>query len=102
AHLRASPRHGAPLWPPPTGTSLFPYTTLFRSDCPTACALPPVMPPVTTGAPHVYRVPPGTIVVPLFTGVTVNVSPLQISVVRSGISGVGFTVTTSSNVSPTQ
>src|SRR5690606_41452733 len=26
-------------------------------DCPTACALPPVMPPVTTGAPHVYRVP---------------------------------------------
>src|SRR5690606_40705299 len=64
--------------------------------------LPPVMPPVTTGAPHVYRVPPGTIVVPLFTGVTVNVSPLQISVVRSGISGVGFTVTTSSNVSPTQ
>ena len=47
-------------------------------------------------------VPAGTIVVPTFAGVTVNVPPLQIVFVSAGITGVGKTVTVVVNGSPTQ
>lgn len=41
-------------------------------------AAPPVIPPVTVGAPHVYVVPAGMIVV---VGVTVKVPPVHIAAV---------------------
>jgi hypothetical protein len=47
-------------------------------------ALPPVIPPVTTGAPQLKVVLPGTIVVAAgepFTGETVKALPLQIVLV---------------------
>ena len=62
--------------------------------CP-ACALPPVMPPVTTGAAHEYVVPAGTP-----AGATVNVPPLQIVDVCAATAGTGFTVTVTVNVDP--
>ena len=44
--------------------------------------------------------PAGTIVVPAFVGVTVNVPPLQITSVKAGITGVGETVTVVVNGRP--
>ena len=66
-------------------------------------AAPPVIPPVTTGADHVYVVPVGTIlpVTPL-TGLTVNTLSLQDEVVCVLTNGFGFTVTVIVNVDPTQ
>jgi hypothetical protein len=65
-------------------------------------ATPPVKPPVTTGTPQLYVVPAGTILPPPLAGVTVNVPPLQITVVWFVTNGIGFTVTVTVNVEPTQ
>ena len=46
--------------------------------------------------------PAGTMVVPAFAGVTVNVPPLQIVFVKFGITGVGETVTVVVKGRPTQ
>jgi hypothetical protein len=54
---------------------------------------PPVIPPVTVGADHVYVVPAGTIPSVELTGVKVNVAPLHTVVVRLFSAGFGFTVT---------
>ena len=72
---------------------------------PMSCAVPPVIPPVTTGTGQVYVVPVGTIVAAvgtLLTGVTAKRVPLQIVAVWAGISGLGLTVTVIVNVDPTQ
>src|ERR1043166_1782730 len=63
-------------------------------------ATPPVIPPVTVGTPQLYVVPTGTIPFVTFNGVTVNVAPLQIVVVKLFIDGLGFTVTVTVNVDP--
>jgi hypothetical protein len=65
-------------------------------------ATPPVIPPVTTGADQLYVVPAGTMLGPLFAGVTVNAVPLQTVVVRSCIDGLGLTVTVTVNGRPAQ
>jgi len=73
--------------------------------CATTWALPPVTPPVTIGAPQVYVVPAGTMVVAAgtpFTGVTVNDVPLHIVAVCAGMTGFGLTVTVTVNGEPTQ
>src|SRR5215472_6415557 len=64
-------------------------------------AAPPVMPPVTVGADHVYVVPPGTISVP-FTGVTLKLPPLQMICACAAMVGVGLTVTVTVKVEPVQ
>ena len=64
--------------------------------------VPPVMPPVTTGAGQLYVVPAGTIPFVPFTGVVVNVDPLHTFTVMGLIAGVGFTVTVTVNVLPVQ
>ena len=63
-------------------------------------ATPPVKPPVTVGAPHVYVVPAGTMLPPPFAGVTVNVAPLQIVDAWFVIDGTGLTVTSTVNIEP--
>ena len=60
-----------------------------------ACALPPVTPPVTTGAVHVYNVPTGTP-----AGVTVKAAPLHIVATCAPTAGVGLTVTVTVKVAP--
>jgi hypothetical protein len=72
--------------------------------CPITWALPPVTPPVTTGEPHVYNVPVGTIVLAVGTplaGVTVNAVPLHIVAVCAVMTGFGFTVTVTVKAVPT-
>ncbi len=63
---------------------------------------PPVIPPVTVGASQLYKVPAGTIPFVLLTGLTVNVTPLQLTVVICVITGVGLIVTVTVNVAPVQ
>jgi hypothetical protein len=63
---------------------------------------PPVIPPVTTGATHVYVVPAGTIPFVTLTGVDVNAVPLQVAAFIALIAGVGSTVTVTVNVAPVQ
>ena len=72
------------------------------ATAPTACALPPVIAPVTTGTGHVYVVPAGTMTAPPFTGVTEKVPRLQIVRVCAGMTGLGFTVTVTVKEDPTQ
>ena len=55
--------------------------------------------PVTLGADHEYVVPDGTLSVPS-TGVTVNISPEQITSVVFAMFGTGSTVTVTVNVLP--
>jgi hypothetical protein len=62
---------------------------------------PPVTPPVTTGADHVYVVLPGTIFPLPFEGANVNPEPLHALVVCDCIDGRGFTVTVIVNGAPT-
>jgi len=62
-------------------------------------AAPPVIPPVTTGAAHVYLVPAGTISVP-FTGDTEKATAVHVVAVLLAITGFVRTVTTRSNVVP--
>ncbi len=63
---------------------------------------PPVKPPVTDGANQLYNVPAGTIPLVLFTGLTLNVTPLQLTVVIAVITAVGLIVTVTVNVTPVQ
>jgi hypothetical protein len=64
--------------------------------------VPPVIPPVTTGADQLYVVPVGTNPFVTFVGVEVKVDPLQAEFVIEVIDGVGFTVTVNVNVVPEQ
>ena len=54
---------------------------------------PPVIPPNTLGADQLYKAPAGTIPLVLLVGVTVNVTPLHVTVVIAVITAVGFKVT---------
>ena len=54
---------------------------------------PPVIPPNTLGADQLYKVPTGTIPLVPFVGVTVNVTPLHVTVLIAVITAVGFNVT---------
>jgi hypothetical protein len=67
---------------------------------PAALAVPPVIPPVTTGAGHVYVTPArtGTLVVVI---VRLDATPLQLVAVSPAvITGIGFTVITTVCVLP--
>ena len=64
--------------------------------------MPPVMPPVTVGTLQLYKVPSGTIPSPGFVGLTVNPTPLQLTVVRLLITAVGLIVIVNVNVDPVQ
>ena len=64
-------------------------------------AAPPVIPPVTAGADQLYVVPAGTMSVPL-TGVTVNITALQVVAVLAAIEGTGLTVTVTVKGEPVQ
>ena len=63
--------------------------------------VPPVNPPVTTGAPQLYKVPAGTTPFVPLVGVTVNNTPLQLTPVIAVTLAVGFKVTVKVNVEPT-
>ncbi len=63
---------------------------------------PPVIPPVTVGADQLYKVPSGTIPLVLLAGLTVNNTPLQLTVVIAVITAVGLMVTVTVNVAPVQ
>ena len=63
---------------------------------------PPVNPPVTLGALQLYRVPVGTMPLVPFVGVTVNDTPLQLTVVIGVITAVGFRLTVKLNEPPIQ
>jgi hypothetical protein len=62
----------------------------------------PVIPPVTVGTDQLYKVPAGTIPFVRFTGLTVNNTPLQLTVVNALITAVGLIVTVTVNVAPVQ
>jgi hypothetical protein len=64
--------------------------------------VPPVIPPVTTGADQLYVVTVGTNPFVTFVGVEMNDDPLQAEFVIEVIAGVGFTVTVNVNVVPEQ
>ena len=64
--------------------------------------LPPVINPVTTGALHAYVVPAGTMPFVIFVGVTVKLTPLQVTVVIAVITAVGLIVTVTVNTAPVQ
>ena len=67
----------------------------------TAVALaPPVSPPVTDGVDQLYVVPAGTIPLIPSVGVTVNDTPLQVTVVIAVITAVGLIVTVTVKVVP--
>ena len=63
-------------------------------------AVPPVIPPVTTGAGQLYTVPGGTAPFVPSTGVASKADPLQMVLVMLFISGTGFTLTVTVNVLP--
>ncbi len=65
-------------------------------------AAPPVMPPVTEGMGQLYVVPTGTMPFVPFTGVEVKAVPLQTVEVIFVTDGVGFTVTVTVKMAPTQ
>ena len=58
---------------------------------------PPVNPPVTIGTDHVYNVPAGTMPLVPLVGVTLNATPLQLTVVIAVITAVGLIVTVTVN-----
>ena len=62
--------------------------------------IPPVRPPVTVGTLQLYNVPCGTIPSARFVGLTVNPTPLQVTVVRLLITAVGLIVIVNVNVDP--
>ena len=62
--------------------------------------VPPVNPPVTTGAFQLYKVPAGTTPFVPLVGVTVNNTPLQLTPVITVTLGVGLIVTVTVNVAP--
>ena len=63
---------------------------------------PPVKPPVTIGTDQVYKVPAGTIPLVPFTGVTVKLMPVQLTVLIAVTAATGLTVTVNWNVAPVQ
>ncbi len=63
---------------------------------------PPVIPPVTVGASQLYNVPAGTMPFVPSVGLTVNATPLQLTVVIAVTTAVGLTVTVTVNVAPVQ
>jgi hypothetical protein len=63
---------------------------------------PPVIVAENVGIFQVYFVANGTIPSLSFSGVTLNVTPLHVTVVKATISGVGFTYTVTVNILPTQ
>ena len=63
---------------------------------------PPVTPPDTTGTDQLYNVPLGTIPLVRLVGVTVNNTPLQLTVVMSATTAVGVIVTVTVNEAPVQ
>jgi len=65
-------------------------------------AAPPVIPPVTAGAAHVYVVPAGTMPSVRLTGAMVKLPPLQMVTVWLFTAGFGFTVIVTVNVVPVQ
>ena len=62
--------------------------------------VPPVIPPVTLGADQLYKVPAGTIPLVRLVGVTLKITPLQVTVVIAVITAVGFKVTVTVNKVP--
>ena len=60
--------------------------------------VPPVIPPVTTGADQLYVVPVGTNPFVTFVGVEVNDDPLQTVFVMGVIAGPGITVIVSNEL----
>ena len=56
---------------------------------------PPVIPPVTLGADQLYNVPAGTIPLVTLVGVTLKITPLQVTVVIAVMTAVGLSVTVS-------
>ena len=62
--------------------------------------VPPVNPPVTTGAPQLYNVPAGTTPFVPLVGVTVNNTPLQLTPVIAVTLATGLIVTVTVNVAP--
>jgi hypothetical protein len=60
--------------------------------------VPPVIPPVTTGADQLYVVPVGTNPFVTFVGVEVNDDPLQAEFVMGVIAGPGITVIVSNEL----
>ena len=65
-------------------------------------AVPPVIPPVTTGADQLYVVPAGTTPFTPLVGVAVNNTPLHVTVVIAVITAAGFNVMVSENAAPVQ
>ena len=63
---------------------------------------PPVIPPVTLGANQLYKVPSGTIPFVVLAGLTVNITPLQLTEVISVITAVGLIVIVTVKVAPVQ
>ena len=69
----------------------------------TAVALaPPVRPPVTPGVDQLYKVPDGTIPFVILVGVTLNATPLQLTVLIAVITAVGLIVTVTVKAAPVQ
>jgi|SRR5476651_1486619 len=69
----------------------------------TAVALaPPVNPPVTPGTDQLYVVPAGTIPLATLVGVTVNNTPLHVTVLIAVMLAVGLSVTVTENTAPVQ
>ena len=62
--------------------------------------VPPVNPPLTLGALHAYVVPAGTMPFVIFVGLTVNATPLQLTVLIAVITAVGLIVIVTVNVAP--
>ena len=63
---------------------------------------PPVIPPVTIGADQLYTVPAGTIPLVIFVGVTVKLTPSQLTAVIAVIVAFGFKVSVNWNDAPVQ
>ena len=63
---------------------------------------PPVMLPVVAGTDQLYVVPAGTMPLIISVGVTVNNTPLQLTVLIAVTAGVGLIVTVNEKLAPKQ
>jgi hypothetical protein len=77
---------------------LFSVPEIFEAPLP----VPPPVNPVPDGADQLYVVPDGTTPLVPLAGVTVNPVPPHVVVVIAFMDGIGFTVTVTVNVDPTQ
>jgi hypothetical protein len=75
------------------------FPLMFAAFVPAA---PPVIPPVTAGADHVYVVPVGTIPLVTLAGIKVNPTPLHTVAVIGIITAIGFIVTVNVKLLPWQ